>query len=45
MHLDSENPTKCRYATGCTVKTITLSGAPKDYMKMKVDFVCKDLTD
>ena len=45
MHLDSENNTKCRYATGCTVKSITLSGAPKDYIKMSVEFVAKSVTD
>lgn len=45
MHLDSENNTKCRYATGCTVKSITLSGAPKDYIKMSVDLVAKNVTD
>lgn len=45
MQLNSQNPTKCRYATGCTVKSINITAAPKDYIKMTVELVGKSLSD
>lgn len=42
---DSKNPTKCRYATGCKVKSFNLSVTNKDYVKMSVELLAKDLTD
>ena len=45
MQLDSQNPTKCRYATGCTVKSINITAAPKDYIKMSIELVGKSLSD
>lgn len=45
MHLDSQNATKCRYATGCTVKSINITGTAKDYMKMTVEFAGATMSD
>lgn len=42
---DSRYPTKCRYATGCKVKSLNLSVTNKDYVKMSVELLGKDLTD
>lgn len=45
IQLDSQNPTKCRYATGCTVKSINLTGQNNDYIKMSVQLVGKELSE
>ena len=45
VQYDTKYPTMCRYATGCKVKSISLNGTSKDYMKMSAQFVARTVSD
>lgn len=45
VHYDANNSSKCRYAVGCTVKSINITAAPKDYVKMSVTMNAKSVSD
>lgn len=45
IQYDTNYPTMYRRANGCKVKSISLSGTSKDYMKMSAQFVANTVTD
>lgn len=45
IQYDTNYPTMYRRANGCKVKSISINGTSKDYMKMSAQFVARTVTD